>query len=76
MGMLTSPEMRADVVNFVNDGTLPNINTGDLKTSLKNGLSIMEAGMRIMNENGIEVQDRTTNLYKLFTSLYLFVNQR
>ena len=69
MGFGTKPGMRADVVNFVNDGTLPTINFSDLKNSLQYGLQIIQTGSNILNHNGIGVQKDTHKINQFLSSI-------
>lgn len=74
MGFGTKPGMRSDVVNFVNDGSLPTLNVSDLKSSLQYGLQIMQKGVNIMNQNGVGVQKDTQNLMNIYTQLLGLIN--
>ncbi len=58
-----NPSLRDGVINFLNDGSLPSLNLKDMKGSLQNGISIMRAGIGIMNANGIQVQSNVTQQY-------------
>ncbi|NLR79971.1 DUF6443 domain-containing protein [Chitinophaga eiseniae] len=64
-----SPRQKADVTNFVNDGSLPGLNLRDFRGSLQRGIGIMEAGMKIMNKNGIDVKEATQKTYDLYRTL-------
>jgi len=74
MGFGTTPGMRVDVVNFVNDGSLPTLNVSDLKSSLQYGLQIMQTGVNIMNQYGVGVQKDTQNLMNIYIQLLSLIN--
>ena len=50
-GINMTPQVRNDVVNYVNDGTLPNPGAGLMPNSL-----IIQNGTQIMKANGIQIQ--------------------
>lgn len=73
-GMLTTDAQRGDLVNFINDGTLPTLDVKNLQQSLQYGMQIMQTGIQIMNKNKIEVRGSTNETYKLFKTLLEFFN--
>ena len=74
MGFGTTPGMRADVVNFVTDGTLPIVNLADLN-SLQYGLQIIQTGSNILNQYGIPIQSNTQNAINQIVQLLQLLNQ-
>lgn len=75
VGVWGTAAMRDDIVNFVNDGTVPQLNFKDMRGSLTYGLSIMNAGFQVMKTNQIGVQQASTDLYNLYSSLLDALNQ-
>ena len=49
-GMTSTPLMRADLVNFVNDESIPFLNLEDVKNSLQYGLNVMKVGVSILQK--------------------------
>jgi hypothetical protein len=74
-GMGTTPDMRDGLVNFVNDGSLPNLDFNNLKGSLQNGLDIMQKGVKILKDNKISVDPNINNLINLYNTSLQGLNQ-
>jgi|GEM_PF-6845192 len=73
-GMTTSDAQRGDLINFVNDGTLPTIDVKNLQQSLQYGMQIMQSGIQIMNKNKIQVRESTNETYQLYSKLLELLN--
>lgn len=73
-GIFGSPKQKAEMTNFINDGSLPSIDMKDFKGSLQKGMNIMKAGMQIMNKNGIEIDKSTQRTYDIYKTLLEFFN--
>ncbi|MBA4259467.1 MAG: hypothetical protein C0446_09905 [Chitinophaga sp.] len=68
-GMTTTDTQRGDLINFVNDGTLPMLDLKNLGQSLQYGMQIMQTGIELMNKNKIEVKGSTNETYQLYRNL-------
>jgi RHS repeat-associated protein len=70
----SSPQRRADLTNFINDGKLPSLDLNNLKGSLQSGIDIMQAGMKAMDKNGIEVNDATRKTFESYKTILEFID--
>jgi RHS repeat-associated protein len=70
-----TPEMRDDIVNFVNDGTIPQSKSQDIKSSLMYSKSVMEAGFQVMKRNKVEIRQAAIDLYNILSGLLDALNQ-
>lgn len=56
--------MQADVVNFITDGTLPELDPNDRKTSLTRRKEVMDIAMPIMKKQEIDIQPESQKAYE------------
>jgi RHS repeat-associated protein len=73
-GMTTKDTQRGDLINFVNDGTIPMLDFKNLQQSLQFGMQIMQTGMEVMNKNKISIRGSTNETYQLYRKLLEFFN--
>lgn len=71
-GLGLTPGMRSDLINFVLDGTLPDINIfgGDIKGQLENILNIMWYGIQMLNQNGTPVDSSVRDKFNMYRQWY------
>lgn len=72
-GSAISAKMKADLTNFINDGTLPPLDIVNLRSSVQKGLNVMKAGIEIMQRNNISVSQNTLATFKLYQAVLDFL---
>ncbi|MCX2679345.1 DUF6443 domain-containing protein [Galbibacter sp. EGI 63066] len=67
-----SVKFKFDVINFVYDGSLPigDVNKYGIEMPSINQFEVLEAGMKILNDNGLSISKETYNLYQFYNKWY------
>jgi RHS repeat-associated protein len=74
MGGYDKASIKGDLVNFVQDGSLPKLDFKNLKGTVENSLTTMWFGIQILNNSGSKVQQSTLDTYNALMTLYNALN--